>query len=59
MKANRAPEYEAVLGLFLPVCIIAVALRSYCRIVLVKSFGWDDWFAVVAVVSKTPLNMYS
>jgi len=52
MKANRAHEFEGVLGTFLPVCIIAVALRSYCRHVLVKSFGLDDWFAVLAIVNK-------
>ena len=57
MKENRADEFVAVLVLFLPVCIIAISLRCYCRLFLVKCFGLDDWFAVLAVVGLPLLNM--
>lgn len=60
---NRAPEFQAVLGLFLPLCLITVMLRCYVRIRLVKSFGLDDWFAVITMVKppfwKTLLVLWS
>lgn len=52
MIENRAPQYLGVLYFFLPLCIIAVSLRCYCRLVLVKSFGHDDWFAVAGLVDE-------
>ncbi|KAH8598147.1 hypothetical protein B0O99DRAFT_592039 [Bisporella sp. PMI_857] len=51
MTNDRSPEFKAVLGLFLPICLIAVSLRVYCRAFLVKVFGLDDWFAVAAMIA--------
>ncbi|KIM95532.1 hypothetical protein OIDMADRAFT_133757 [Oidiodendron maius Zn] len=48
--AGRGPQVNGVAGLFLALSTIAIALRCYCRAVLVKSFGIDDWFAVIAWV---------
>lgn len=48
--AGRGPQVDGVAGLFLVLTSIAIFLRCYCRILVVKSFGLDDWFAVVAWV---------
>lgn len=42
-----------VTGFFLGLTTIAVVLRVYCRVRVVKSFGFDDWFALVAWVSDS------
>lgn len=47
---NRGPQVSGVAGFFLALSTIAIALRCYCRIFVVKSFGADDSFAVVAWV---------
>ncbi|KAL3424535.1 integral membrane protein [Phlyctema vagabunda] len=50
MAENRGPQILGVAGLFLALSTLAVAARTYCRIVVVKSFGLDDYAAVVAWV---------
>jgi hypothetical protein len=45
---GRAHELLGTIGLFLALGTITVALRVYCRICLIKNFGLDDWFAVIA-----------
>ena len=47
---GRGPELLGTLGLFLALSTATILLRCYCRIFLVKSFGLDDWFAVLAWV---------
>lgn len=54
--ADRGPQVSAVVGLFLSISTIAIVLRCYCRIVVVKAFGLDDWFALIAWVSYTTSN---
>ncbi len=49
--ADRGPQVSAVVGLFLALSTIGIILRCYCRAVVVKAFGLDDWFAVIAWVS--------
>lgn len=51
-KENRGPEVEAVAILFLTLAWIFVILRCYVRTILMKSFGTDDWLAIVALVSN-------
>ncbi|KAL5326304.1 hypothetical protein ACEPPN_007442 [Leptodophora sp. 'Broadleaf-Isolate-01'] len=46
--AGRGPQVLGVAGLFLSLSTIAIALRCYCRAVVVKSFGLDDWSALLA-----------
>ncbi|PMD23437.1 hypothetical protein NA56DRAFT_701730 [Hyaloscypha hepaticicola] len=46
--AGRGPQVAGVAGLFLALSTIAIVLRCYCRAVVVKSFGIDDWSALIA-----------
>ena len=48
--ADRGPQLAGVIGLFTALSTVAVAMRCYCRMVTVKNFGMDDWFALVAWV---------
>lgn len=48
--ADRGPQVNAVVGMFLAFSTVAILLRCYCRALVVKSFGMDDWFAVMAWV---------
>lgn len=45
---GRGHELLGTIGLFLALSTITVFLRVYCRVVLIKNFGMDDWFAVIA-----------
>jgi hypothetical protein len=58
VKENRGPEVEAVAILFLTLAWISVSLRYYVRAVMMKSFGMDDWLAIVALVSVSPENSF-
>ncbi|KAI5370002.1 hypothetical protein Slin15195_G008800 [Septoria linicola] len=46
--AGRGPQVMGVFLLFLTLTTIATGLRVYCRAVVIKLFGWDDWLALVA-----------
>lgn len=48
--ADRGPQVAGVAASFLALCWIAIGLRCYCRLVIVKSFGIDDYLAVAAQV---------
>lgn len=48
--AGRGPQVMTVYLLFLSLSTIATAFRVYCRAVVIKLFGWDDWLAVLAWV---------
>jgi hypothetical protein len=58
MAENRGPQLQAVDSLFLAMAVIATVLRCYTRIFLVKSFGRDDYFMVLATVSILPWRQY-
>ncbi|KAI1041202.1 hypothetical protein LB505_002457 [Fusarium chuoi] len=47
---NRGPELQAVCYTLAVSSVIAVALRIYVRVRLVKNFGLDDWFMCSALV---------
>jgi len=47
---NRGPLIAAVGILFLVLTWVAVSLRCYVRIFMIKSFGLDDWLSVAALV---------
>lgn len=49
---GRGLEIIAVFALFEALCTIACALRVYTRARIQNAFGLDDWFAVLAWVSK-------
>lgn len=48
--AGRGPELLATVGLFVALSTIAIGLRCYTRIFIVKSFGLDDYTAFAAWV---------
>jgi hypothetical protein len=48
---NRGPEAAAVAILFLVTSWLAVMLRVYVRGVMTKSFGMDDYLAIVTLVN--------
>ncbi|KUJ17169.1 uncharacterized protein LY89DRAFT_73041 [Mollisia scopiformis] len=48
--AGRGPQVQGVAGLFLALSTIAIGLRCYTRTFIVKSFGLDDWSALIAWV---------
>jgi hypothetical protein len=50
MAENRGPQVAGVAGFFLGFAWIAVALRCYCRALVVKSFGLDDWLCFLSMV---------
>ncbi|KAH7167098.1 hypothetical protein DER46DRAFT_625040 [Fusarium sp. MPI-SDFR-AT-0072] len=48
---NRGPELQAVCYTLAVSSVIAVALRIYVRVRLVKNFGLDDWFMCSALTT--------
>ncbi|KAF5539229.1 integral membrane protein PTH11 [Fusarium phyllophilum] len=48
---NRGPELQAVCYTLAVSSVIAVALRIYVRVRLVKNFGLDDWFMCSALIT--------
>ena len=51
VAGDRSLSVRAVAGTFAVLAWISVSLRSYVRLRIVKSFGWDDGLIVVALVS--------
>jgi hypothetical protein len=47
---NRGPQVSGVAGLFLALSTLTILLRCYCRALVVKNFGIDDWSCLVAWV---------
>jgi len=56
---DRSGEVAGVASFFLALSTVGIALRCYCRITVVKNFGWDDWFAVIAYVSLHFIHIFS
>lgn len=50
---NRGPTLQAVAVSLLVAATISILLRCYVRIFLIKNFGVDDYFMVVAMVNMT------
>lgn len=46
--AGRGPQVAGVAGFFLALSTITIILRCYCRAIVVKNFGLDDWSALIA-----------
>lgn len=55
--AGRGPQVVGVAGFFLALSTITVMLRCYCRVLVVKNFGIDDWSALIAWVMTSFLHM--
>ncbi|KAL7785847.1 hypothetical protein V8C37DRAFT_393546 [Trichoderma ceciliae] len=48
---NRGPELQGVAYALLVIALVSLLLRCYCRILIVKNFGGDDWMMVLAMIS--------
>lgn len=48
---DRGPQLVAVCAIFTITTVIAVGLRCYVRLRLVRNFGLDDWAMIAALVS--------
>ena len=53
---TRGPEVNIVGGVLTGVAIVAVLLRLYARVEVVKRVGWDDFFIVFSLVCRTHLK---
>ncbi|PSN62142.1 hypothetical protein BS50DRAFT_138288 [Corynespora cassiicola Philippines] len=51
MVDNRGPELRAVCSVFVGMAFVATALRVYVRLHLVRAFGWDDAFMIMAMLT--------
>lgn len=47
---SNKPKLLAIAGFFISLATIGVALRMYCRMVLIKSSHWDDYMICIALV---------
>ncbi|RTE73803.1 hypothetical protein BHE90_011763 [Fusarium euwallaceae] len=56
---NRGPELTAVCATFTTTAVIAVALRCYVRLRIVRNFGLDDWAMVGALISFLILIVFT
>ena len=50
--AGRGPQLLGAATFLIALSTITIALRAYTRAFVVKSFGLDDWFAVIAWVCQ-------
>ncbi|KAH8682089.1 hypothetical protein BX600DRAFT_521505 [Xylariales sp. PMI_506] len=50
---NRGPQVQAAASAMFAIALIALLLRCYVRIGIMKAFSVDDWFMVAAMVSFT------
>lgn len=53
MVGGRGMQVLATYAVFAGLTTVAIALRVYTRVVIVRKFGLDDWFAVLAWVYIT------
>lgn len=51
---DRGPQLKAINIFFLVVTLVAILLRSYVRLAMVKAFGVDDYLMVLATVCGRP-----
>ncbi|EAA33496.1 hypothetical protein GE21DRAFT_5286 [Neurospora crassa] len=45
---GRGPQVAGAAGLFVALSTVAVLLRCYCRVIIVKQFGLDDWLTFIS-----------
>ncbi|KAI1855171.1 hypothetical protein JX266_000036 [Neoarthrinium moseri] len=56
---NRGPPLFAIDVFFMTLAIITSLLRFYTRIFMVKAFGIDDWFMLIATIAFTLFASFS
>ena len=56
---DRGPKVAGVAWAFGTLSTVAILLRIYCRVFIVKCFGLDDWTAIIAQVCQlNPFDYY-
>ena len=51
--AGLGPRVIGVYAFFLALTTVAITLRTYCRVYVLKNFALDDWLAVTAWVRSS------
>ena len=51
--AGLGPRVIGVYSFFLALTTVAITLRTYCRVYVLKNFALDDWLAVTAWVRSS------
>jgi hypothetical protein len=51
--AGLGPQVIGVYSFFLALTTVAITLRTYCRVYVLKNFALDDWLAVTAWVRSS------
>ena len=49
-KDVRGPLLPIIILVLFPIALLTVALRTFTRLSISKSFGVDDWFLLAAIV---------
>jgi len=53
-------KFPLALGIVIPMTVIVIAFiscRFYCRTVLIRTLGWDDWSMLTAAVSGAGIRL--
>lgn len=50
---TKAPQQIAAVSVFLPLALIAVAVRMWIRTRMIRNVGWDDWMMILALVGSS------
>ncbi|KAK6950088.1 hypothetical protein Daesc_008413 [Daldinia eschscholtzii] len=53
---DRGPELAVVVAVFLGLSLVTVALRCYVRAHILKAFQVEDWVAVAAMGTPSPIQ---
>lgn len=56
---SRAWGLIGVVTAFLILTVLSVGARVYVRVFMIRSFGWDDWLMLVALVSHAERKLLS
>lgn len=56
IEASKLELMRALNGTFLAISCILVALRVWTRTKISRCWGWDDWFILLALVSRSSLS---
>jgi hypothetical protein len=56
--ADRGPQVSGTAAAFLALSSVAVLLRCYCRVVVVRNFGLDDWLSLASWVCSPSVLYY-
>lgn len=58
MVDGKSETILVTTAIFVSISFIAVCLRCFVRLRIMKVFGWDDGFMVLAMVSPANILIY-